>query len=63
MTPDALAFLGLTAIVGSLVAVLILETIGTQEWPFDRLPALARVRDAYGPDAADEIESILPAQA
>ena len=48
---------------GSLVAVLILETIGTQEWPFDRLPALARVRDAYGPDAADEIKSILPAQA
>jgi len=45
---------------GSLVAVLILETIGPQEWLFDRDLALTRLRDAYGPDAADEIATILP---
>ncbi|HEY3263044.1 MAG TPA: carbohydrate kinase family protein [Pseudonocardiaceae bacterium] len=46
---------------GSLVAVQILETIGTQEWIFNRIVGLARLRDAYGPDAADEIDPILPA--
>jgi len=45
---------------GSLVAVHILETVGTQEWTFDPLLAVARLRDAYGPDAADEIAPILP---
>lgn len=44
---------------GSLIAVLILETVGTQEWAFDRRLALARLRDAYGPDAAEEIAPIL----
>ena len=46
---------------GSLVAVLILETVGPQEWVFETGVALGRLRDAYGPDAADEIAAILPA--
>jgi adenosine kinase len=45
---------------GSLIAVLVLETIGTQEWVFDREVALRRLSDAYGPEAAAEIEAILP---
>ncbi|GDY30399.1 adenosine kinase [Gandjariella thermophila] len=45
---------------GSLIAVLVLETIGTQEWTFDREVALSRLAGAFGPDAADEIATILP---
>lgn len=45
---------------GSLVAVLILETVGTQEWKFDRDQALKRLGDAYGPGAADDIAPVLP---
>jgi len=45
---------------GSLVAVHVLETVGTQEWTFDRTVALSRLRDAYGPDAEAEIAAILP---
>ena len=45
---------------GSLVAVLILETVGTQEWVFNRDEALKRLTDAYGSAAADEIATILP---
>ena len=45
---------------GSLVAVLVLETVGTQEWEFDRAVALTRVSEAYGPAAAEEISAILP---
>jgi adenosine kinase len=43
-----------------LVAVLILETVGTQEWVFNRDEALKRLTDAYGSAAADEIATILP---
>jgi len=50
-----------SAQLGSLVAVLVLETVGTQEWAFDRTTALSRVSEAYGPAAADEIAGILPA--
>jgi adenosine kinase len=46
---------------GSLIAVGILETIGTQEWTWDREAGLARLADAYGPESADEIGAILPA--
>ena len=46
---------------GSLIAVLVLETVGTQEWTFDRADALARIADAFGPDAADDISAVLPA--
>ncbi|MCD2104833.1 carbohydrate kinase family protein [Rhodococcus erythropolis] len=45
---------------GSLVAVLILETVGTQEWVFNRDEALKRLTEAYGSAAADEIATILP---
>lgn len=44
---------------GSLVAVHVLETTGTQEWTFDRSDALKRLADAYGRTAADEIAAIL----
>ncbi|HEX9336577.1 MAG TPA: PfkB family carbohydrate kinase, partial [Pseudonocardiaceae bacterium] len=45
---------------GSLIAVLVLETVGTQEWLFDRADAVRRVADAFGPQAAADIEAILP---
>ena len=50
-----------SAQLGSLIAVLVLETVGTQEWVFDRDVALRRLGDAYGPDAAADIEAALPA--
>lgn len=46
---------------GSLVAVGVLETDGGQEWTWDRAHGLDRIRDAYGPDAATEIATVLPA--
>ena len=49
-----------SAQLGSLVAVLVLETTGTQEWSFDRDEAVKRLADAYGSTAADEIAAILP---
>ncbi|WP_048876582.1 carbohydrate kinase family protein [Saccharomonospora saliphila] len=45
---------------GCLVAVLVLETVGTQEWEFDRGAALTRLAETYGADAADEIATALP---
>ena len=44
-----------SAQLGSLVAVLVLETNGTQEWTWDREAGLARLADAYGSEAAGEI--------
>ncbi len=49
-----------SAQLGSLIAVLVLETVGTQEWTFDRESALARLGEAFGPDAAEEISAVLP---
>jgi adenosine kinase len=49
-----------SAQLGSLVAVYVLETDGPQEWDWDREASVARLRDAYGPDAADEIAAHLP---
>jgi adenosine kinase len=46
---------------GSLIAVLVLETVGTQEWKLDRPAGLKRIADAYGPDAAVDIAPILDA--
>ena len=46
---------------GSMIAVLVLETVGTQEWTLDRDSALTRIGDAFGPDAATEIAPALPA--
>jgi adenosine kinase len=45
---------------GSLVAVQVLETDGPQEWTWNHAHAVERLRDAYGPDAATEIERVLP---
>jgi adenosine kinase len=48
-----------SAQLGSLVAVFVLETNGTQEWTWDREVGLSRLADAYGQDVADEIGSAL----
>jgi adenosine kinase len=44
---------------GSLIAVLVLETVGTQEWQLERQGSLKRIGGAYGPDAAVDISAIL----
>lgn len=44
---------------GSLVAVLVLETNGTQEWTWNREDGLARLKAAYGADAANDIAAAL----
>ena len=46
---------------GSMVAVLVLETVGTQEWEFDRETALTRIAGAFGADAATDIAAVIPA--
>ena len=48
-----------SAQLGSLVAVLVLESTGTQEWSWDREVAVARLADAYGDEAAREIAGAL----
>ncbi|MDD7815064.1 carbohydrate kinase family protein [Mycobacterium sp. CSUR Q5927] len=48
-----------SAQLGSLVAVLVLESTGTQEWSWDRDGALARLADAYGDAAAADIGTAL----
>jgi adenosine kinase len=45
---------------GSYIAVLVLETVGPQEWELDTAVALSRIGAAYGPEAAAEIAPILP---
>lgn len=44
---------------GSLIATLVLETSGTQEWQLDVDKGLRRLSDTYGPQAAEEIEPVL----
>lgn len=44
---------------GSLVAVLVLETVGTQEWTLNIDDALKRLTQAYGAEAAAELEQLL----
>lgn len=48
-----------SAQLGSLVAVLVLESTGTQEWKWDRQVAATRLAGAYGEDAAAEIAAVL----
>ncbi|MEZ0363358.1 carbohydrate kinase family protein [Mycobacterium sp. pUA109] len=48
-----------SAQLGSLVAVLVLESTGTQEWQWDRQVAVHRLAGAYGDDAATEIGAAL----
>jgi adenosine kinase len=47
--------LGRAAELGSLMATLVLETVGTQEYSFDPAQARRRLADCYGVDAAAEI--------
>jgi adenosine kinase len=48
-----------SAQLGSLVAVLVLESTGTQEWTWDREVAVSRLTDAYGAEAGREIGAAL----
>ncbi|MCV7078213.1 carbohydrate kinase family protein [Mycobacterium szulgai] len=48
-----------SAQLGSLVAVLVLESTGTQEWKWDHSVAETRLAGAYGEDAAAEIAAVL----
>ncbi|AQT82731.1 carbohydrate kinase family protein [Mycolicibacterium litorale] len=50
-----------SAQLGSLVAVLVLETTGTQNWKWDLGVAKTRLADAYGAAAAEEIAQALAA--
>ena len=50
-----------SAQLGSLVAVLVLETTGTQNWSWDSAVARTRLAGAYGAEAADEIAAALTA--
>ncbi|WP_209649115.1 carbohydrate kinase family protein [Kibdelosporangium banguiense] len=45
---------------GSYVAVLVLETVGTQEWLFDTAEAITRITGAFGEEAAKDIAAVLP---
>ncbi|OLR95266.1 carbohydrate kinase family protein [Actinokineospora bangkokensis] len=49
-----------SAQLGSLIATLVLEADGPQEWKFDKAAALTRLAAAFGPEAAAEIDAILP---
>lgn len=46
--------------VGSLLATHVVETVGTQEWSFSRVPFLTRFSTAYGDGAAEELAAHLP---
>ena len=48
-----------SAQLGSLVAVLVLESTGTQEWAWDHEVAKSRLAGAYGEGAAAEIAAVL----
>lgn len=48
-----------SAQLGSLVAVLVLESTGTQNWDWNRETAVSRLAGAYGDDAANEIAAVL----
>jgi adenosine kinase len=50
-----------SAQVGCLLATLVLETIGTQEYDTDAAEMVKRLSEIYGADAADEIAEHLPA--
>ncbi|WP_426506635.1 carbohydrate kinase family protein [Dactylosporangium sp. McL0621] len=47
--------------VGSMVAALVLETVGPQEYTIQRDEFAKRISDTYGETAADEIRAFLPA--
>ncbi|WP_035303132.1 carbohydrate kinase family protein [Actinokineospora inagensis] len=45
---------------GSMVAVLVLEADGPQEWTYAKADAVTRISGAFGPEAGAEISAILP---
>ncbi|RLK61447.1 adenosine kinase [Actinokineospora cianjurensis] len=45
---------------GSMVAVLVLEADGPQEWKYAKPTAVSRISEAFGPEAGTEIAAILP---
>lgn len=48
--------------VGALLATHVVETVGTQEYSFTRTSFTARLAEAYGDAAADEVAAHLPAE-
>ena len=50
-----------SAELASMVATLVLEAPGPQEWTWDKESAVKRLADAYGADAAKEISEALGA--
>jgi adenosine kinase len=50
-----------SAQLASMVAVLVLEAPGPQEWTWDKAAATARISDAYGADAGTQIAEALGA--
>jgi len=48
-----------SAQLASMVATLVLEAPGPQEWAWDKAAGITRLADAYGADAADEISAAL----
>ncbi|RMI29076.1 carbohydrate kinase family protein [Nocardia stercoris] len=48
-----------SAQLGSLIAVLVLESLGPQDWSLDREEALTRLGAAYGPQAAADLAAVL----
>jgi adenosine kinase len=48
-----------SAQLASLVAVLVFEAAGPQEWTWDKAAAITRISDAYGADAGTEIAAAL----
>ncbi len=50
-----------SAQLASMVATLVLEAPGPQEWTWDKDAAVKRLADAYGADAAEEISEALGA--
>lgn len=44
---------------GALVAALVLESVGPQEWQWDRETAVSRIAGVFGDDAAKEIGTVL----
>jgi adenosine kinase len=46
--------------VGALLATLVVETVGTQEYAFSSASFAERLAEAYGADAADDVRGHLP---
>jgi adenosine kinase len=48
--------------VGALLATLVLETVGTQEYQVRADEFTKRLADSYGDEAADEVRTFLPSR-